>query len=45
MNGVFVVSQSAQAVSATTISYTVTGTATAGSDYTALSGSVTVPAG
>ena len=43
--GQFIVSLS-QAVSVgTTASYTVSGTATAGSDYTALSGSVTIPAG
>ena len=45
VNGVFTVTPDDPAVSATVISYTVTGTATAGTDYTALSGSVTVPAG
>ena len=44
IDGVFTVTQSTTAVSDTVLSYTVGGTATAGTDYTALSGSVTVPA-
>ena len=43
-NGLFTVSISNNSESATTIAYTVTGTATATDDYTALSGSVTIPA-
>ncbi len=43
--GQFIVSLSQAVTAATTVSYTVSGTATAGSDYTALSGSVTIPAG
>ena len=43
-NGQFTVSMTNQSDTATVISYTVTGDATAGSDYTALSGSVTIPA-
>jgi len=43
-NGQFTVSLSKQSDTATTVSYTVTGTATSGSDYTALSGSMTIPA-
>ena len=45
LNGSFTVSLSQAVTVATTVSYTVSGTATAGSDYTALSGSVTIPAG
>ena len=45
VNGSFTVSLSQAVTVATTVSYTVSGTATAGSDYTALSGSVTIPAG
>ena len=45
VDGVFTVTQSTTAVSDTVVSYTVAGTATAGTDYTALSGSVTIPAG
>ncbi len=45
VNGVMTVTQSAVSVTNTVISYTVTGTATSGSDYTALAGTVTIPAG
>ena len=45
VDGVFTLTQSTVAVSDTDISYTVAGTATAGTDYTALSGTVTIPAG
>ena len=44
-NGKFRVTQSAASSTNTTLSYTVTGTATSGTDFTALSGSVTIPAG
>ena len=44
-NGVMTVTQSAVSVSNSVISYTVSGTATSASDYTALSGTVTIPAG
>jgi hypothetical protein len=44
-SGVMTVTQSAVSVTNTVVSYTVTGTATSGTDYTALSGSVTIPAG
>ena len=44
-NGVFTVTLSAASSTDTTVSYTVAGSATAGSDYTALSGSVTILAG
>ncbi len=44
-SGVMAVTQSAVSVADTVISYTVTGTATSGADYTALSGSVTILAG
>jgi hypothetical protein len=44
-NGVMTVTQSAITTSNTVVSYTVTGTATSGADFTALSGSVTIPAG
>ena len=43
--GVFTVSRSGSTSSALTVSYTVGGTATAGSDYQSLSGSVLIPAG
>lgn len=43
--GVFRVSQSAAASTDTVVSYSVSGTATAPSDFAALSGSVTIPAG
>ena len=45
VNGVFTVTQTAVAASDTVLSYSVGGTATEGTDYTALSGTVTVPAG
>ena len=45
VNGEFLIEQSTASITDTEIDYTVTGTATAGTDYTALSGSVTVPAG
>ena len=45
VDGVFTVSQSAQSSSATVLGYSVGGSATSGSDFTALSGSVTIPAG
>jgi len=44
-NGTFTVTQSDTRSSDTVVSYTVSGTATAGSDFTPLSGSVTIPAG
>ncbi|RYD21545.1 MAG: hypothetical protein EOP88_11010, partial [Verrucomicrobiaceae bacterium] len=44
-NGLFRVTQSAFSSSDTVVSYTVGGSATSGSDYTALSGSVTITAG
>jgi hypothetical protein len=43
--GSFLVSLSAASSTATTINYQVGGTATAGTDYAALAGSVTIPAG
>ena len=43
--GVFTVTRTGSTAAALTVSYTVGGTATAGSDYTALSGSVTIAAG
>src|SRR5262249_48105970 len=43
-NGKFTVTQSALSSTDTVISYTVGGTATAGDDYTTLSGPVTIPA-
>ncbi len=43
-NGVFTVSQALATTVPTVVSYSVGGTATAGSDYTALSGSVTIAA-
>ncbi|NUQ61194.1 MAG: hypothetical protein HUU20_01830 [Pirellulales bacterium] len=45
VGGVFTVTQTAITSSDTVISYTVGGTATPGSDYTVLSGSVRIPAG
>ncbi|MEG3922283.1 FG-GAP-like repeat-containing protein, partial [Microcoleus sp. T3_A4] len=45
VNGNFVVTLSAPATANTTINYTVSGKATPGSDYTALSGSVTILTG
>lgn len=44
-NGKFRVTQTAASSTDTTVAYTVTGTATSGTDFTALSGSVTIPAG
>jgi hypothetical protein len=44
-NGVFTVSISALSATATVVNYTVGGNATSGVDYTALSGSVSIPAG
>jgi hypothetical protein len=44
-SGVMTVAQSAVSATNTVISYTVTGTATSGLDYTALSGTVTITAG
>ena len=44
-NGQFTVSLSAPSATNTVVSYTVGGTATAGADYTALTGSVTILAG
>jgi Calx-beta domain len=45
VSGVMTVTQSAVSVNNTVVSYTVTGTATSGTDYTALTGSITIPAG
>ena len=45
VNGVFTVTQSVISDGPTTLSYTVSGTATSGDDYTALGGSVTILAG
>ena len=44
-NGQFTVTQSAVSATDTVVTYTITGTATAGSDYTTLTGTVTIPAG
>ena len=44
-NGVMTVTQTAVSATNTVLTYTVSGTATAGGDYTALSGSVTILAG
>ncbi len=44
-SGVMTVTQSAVSVSNTVVTYTVSGTATSGSDYSALAGSVTILAG
>lgn len=43
--GYFTVTRTGSTTSALTVSYSVSGTATAGSDYNSLSGSVTIPAG
>ncbi len=43
--GLFTVTMDAQMTEDVVVNYTVTGTATAGADYTALTGSVTIPAG
>jgi len=43
--GAFTVSRTGSTAAALSVAYTVAGTATAGSDYTALAGSVTIPAG
>ena len=45
VDGVFTVTQTLTAVSDTVIDYTVTGSATEGTDYDTLSGTVTIPAG
>ena len=45
VDGVFTVTQSATSVNDTVLTYLVAGTATSGSDYTALSGTVTIPGG
>jgi hypothetical protein len=45
VTGVMTITQSAVSATNTVIAYTVTGTATSGADYTALSGTVTIPAG
>ncbi len=45
VNGVMTVTQTAVSATNTVIAYTVSGTATSGSDYTALSGTVTISAG
>jgi Calx-beta domain len=45
VNGVMTITQSAQSTANTVIAYAVSGTARAGFDYTALSGTVTVTAG
>ena len=45
VNGVFTVTQSSVSSTNTVITYAVTGTASSGNDFTALSGSVTIPAG
>ena len=45
VDGVFTVTQSATALNDTVISYAAAGTATSGSDYIALSGTVTIPGG
>jgi Calx-beta domain/Domain of unknown function DUF11 len=44
-NGVMTLTQTAVSATNTVIAYSVSGTATPGSDYTALSGTVTIPAG
>ena len=43
--GVFTISRSGAPTAALTVNYTATGTATSGTDYTALTGNVTVPIG
>jgi hypothetical protein len=45
VNGVMTVTQTAVAATPIIISYTITGTATSGADFTALSGTVTIPTG
>lgn len=45
VNGLFTVTQTAAASTATTLSYSVGGTSTSGDDFTALSGTVTINAG
>ena len=45
VDGIFTVTQSAVSVNDTVLTYTVAGSATSGSDYTALSGTVTIPGG
>jgi hypothetical protein len=45
INGRFTITQSAASSVATVVSYTVGGAATSGSDFTALSGTATIPAG
>ena len=45
VNGLFTVTQTLAAAVDTVLSYSVGGTASSGSDFTALSGSVTIPAG
>ncbi|MBT8102484.1 MAG: DUF11 domain-containing protein, partial [Gammaproteobacteria bacterium] len=45
IDGIFTVTQSATSVNDTVLTYTVAGTATSGSDYNALSGTVTIPGG
>jgi uncharacterized repeat protein (TIGR01451 family) len=45
VNGVMTVTQTAVSISNTVVSYAVTGTASSGTDYTALSGTVTILAG
>lgn len=44
-NGQFTITQTAKSSTATVISYTVSGTATSGDDFKALSGSATIPVG
>lgn len=44
-NGTFTVTRTGSTAAALTVNYTTSGTATGGTDYTALSGSVTIPAG
>src|SRR5204862_2772236 len=44
-NGVFTVTRTGNTTGSLVVNYVVTGTATAGSDYTALSGTVTIPIG
>ncbi|HXV70607.1 MAG TPA: Calx-beta domain-containing protein, partial [Acidimicrobiia bacterium] len=44
-NGVFTFTRTGPTSSPLTVNYTVTGTATAGSDYTTLTGTVTIPTG
>jgi Ca2+-binding RTX toxin-like protein len=44
-NGLFTVTQTAESSTDTVLTYTIAGTAIDGTDYTALSGTVTIPAG